>query len=57
MHLKYIGPHDAVEVVMPDGTIRVVKRLDEYDFPPELSESLAEQKDNWKRPSPKRGKE
>ena len=44
MQLKYIGPHDAVE--LRDVGVTVV-RGESFDCPAELAKSLLEQPDNW----------
>lgn len=47
MKLVYRGPHDAVEVPLPNGGQLVVERDGEAEFPPSLAESLLEQESNW----------
>lgn len=47
-YVKYIGPHDEVEV--PDARL-VVKRNQTIEVPGELVDGLLEQQDNWKRTS------
>ena len=42
--LKYIGPHDAVELRDVGVT---VARGESFDCPAELAKSLLEQPDNW----------
>jgi hypothetical protein len=42
--LKYVGPHDAVEVRDVGAT---VARGESCDFPADLAKSLLEQPDNW----------
>lgn len=55
MKLKYIGPHDAVEVPLPFGGFITVKNGEVKDLPDSLSEGLLEQKDNWKKANKKDG--
>lgn len=43
MRIKYVGPHDAVEV----SGLGVVERDAEADCPEGLAKSLLEQADNW----------
>ena len=46
MFLKYIGPHDEVEV--PDARL-IVKRNQTIEVSGELAEGLLCQEDNWKK--------
>jgi len=55
MELRYIGPHDAVEVDLPPDqapTQRVlIGRGEKHDFPAEVARRLLEQDTNWERAS------
>jgi len=42
MKIKYVGPHDAVEVAG-----QVVKQGESAEFPAEIAKSLLEQDTNW----------
>src|SRR5437868_817089 len=55
MELRYIGPHDAVEVPLPDGSQPEVEHGHPHDFPKEYALLLLEQPTNWEpatKPSP-----
>ena len=45
--LKYVGPHDAVEVPLVDGSTVVVEKNEVGEFDDALAASLAEQSNNW----------
>jgi len=47
MKLTYVGPHDGVDVPLPDGSEPTVKHGESRDFPEEIAASLLEQGDNW----------
>lgn len=50
MQLVYNGPHDAVEVVLPNGATTTVARDGSADFPSNVALSLLKQgKDNWRK--------
>ena len=49
MKLRYSGPHDAVDVVLPDGSTVEVARGASADFDKETAESLLEQEGIWKK--------
>lgn len=50
MQLVYNGPHDAVEVVLPNGATTTVARGGSADFPSDVAGSLLEQgEDNWRK--------
>lgn len=55
MKLAYYGPHDAVEVVLPDGSVVTVVRGGNHDFPPETAKSLVEQGDIWRKSAKGKG--
>lgn len=54
MKIKYIGPHDAVRVLV-DGRDVEVERGGTADLPDELCNSLLEQKDAWQAAKPTGG--
>lgn len=60
MHLRYIGPHDEVDVLLPFGGSISVKHGEEAKLPDSLAEELLKQETNWEKaqpgPSPKGGK-
>ena len=45
--IKYVGPHQSVEVVEDDGTVHVVAQGSEKSVPTELAKGLLEQTENW----------
>ena len=45
--MKYVGPHDAVEVPLVDGSYVVVENGGTGEFPDAVAASLAEQVKNW----------
>ena len=45
--LKYVGPHDAVEVPLVDGSTVVVERDKIGEFEDAVAASLVEQVNNW----------
>jgi pyruvate/2-oxoglutarate dehydrogenase complex dihydrolipoamide acyltransferase (E2) component len=48
MKLVYTGPHDAVDVVLPNGASQIVPYGGQGDFPKQVAESLLEQGDeHW----------
>jgi hypothetical protein len=47
MRLTYVGPHDAVEVQLPDGEFIVAERNKPVEIPDAVAKSLAKQ-DGWK---------
>lgn len=46
MELTYTGPHDRVEVPLPDTLVEVA-RGGTIDVPDEIGASLLDQTDNW----------
>ena len=57
MKLRYVGPHDAVEVALPNGATTVVARGGEADFASEVGKSLAAQGDeHWQAPKTEKKK-
>lgn len=64
--MKYVGPHDAVEVPLVDGSFVVVECGKTGEFEDDVATSLAEQASNWEsgaakppasKPESKTGKE
>lgn len=59
MKVRYIGPHAAVEVVLPSGAYsEPVKQGEVFDTTDEHAEALLEQTTNWepvKAPEKKKG--
>lgn len=53
MEIVYVGPHDAVEVELGDGSFVVCARHVPTLFDPEVARSLLQQPTNWQR-APKR---
>ena len=49
MKLIYHGPHDAVEIPLPDGQLLYCERGEEIDVPADLGARLLEQPSNWRR--------
>jgi len=48
MRLKYVGAHDGVDVMLPDGTSKTVMRGKDGYFPALVGHSLLEQgPENW----------
>lgn len=46
--LRYVGPHDEVEVAAHDGSIHIVRKGDPAkEFPAAVAKSLLDQPDNW----------
>jgi hypothetical protein len=57
MLLRYIGPHDAVEVPLPDGSQPEVKRDEALQVSDrEFAERLLEQVSNWELAKPAKEK-
>jgi hypothetical protein len=58
MKVTYVGPHDAVEVPLPDGSVELVERegkpLSTSDA---HAKSLLEQDGNWKPAEPAKSKQ
>ncbi len=52
--LTYVGPHDAVEVDLPNGSSVVAERGKAVDLPDDLAKSL-EQQDVWVKPKKEGG--
>ena len=48
--IVYVGPHLAVELNMPDGTIGLVEHGGTLETSPEHAELLLEQPSNWQKP-------
>ena len=46
--MKYVGPHDAVEVPLGDGSYVVVENGGTGEFDDAVAASLAQQTNNWK---------
>lgn len=57
MKLTYIGPHDGVELVLPDGRVVDVARGSTVEVDDEHGASLLEQQTNWERAGQRAGKE
>lgn len=57
MKLTYIGPHDGVELVLPDGGIVEVAHGSTVEVDDEHGASLLEQHTNWQRAGARAGKE
>lgn len=51
--IRYVGPHEAVYLPLPDGREEMVERHHQVEVPTDLANSLLEQEENWK-PAPKR---
>ncbi len=48
--ITYVGPHRAVELERPDGSIAEVAHGENLETVAEHAERLLEQESNWKRP-------
>ena len=55
MELTYTGPHDRVEVPLPDGGVAEAERGGTIDVPDELGGALLVQAGNWQ-PAKRRGR-
>lgn len=44
--LKYVGPHEAVDLHLPDGTVERVERLHEVEVPASVRDEKAKS-DHW----------
>lgn len=47
MKVRYVGPHDGVDVPRPDGSIITVQRGDDLDTSADHAATLLEQAENW----------
>lgn len=45
--VKYVGPHEAVEIQNEAGDWVTVKRLAQIEVPTRQANEMAEQEDNW----------
>lgn len=54
--ITYVGPHVAVELERPDGSIAEVQRGDTLETTLEHAERLLEQASNWQKQSAKSAK-
>ena len=45
--VRYIGPHDAVDLYHPDGHVATVKHGDKFETTEEHAAGLLEQPTNW----------
>ena len=50
--LTYVGPHDGVELMLPDGGIATVARGDHLETTPDHAAALLEQPTNWQPAAP-----
>lgn len=50
--VKYVGPHDAVDLPLPDGGVVRVERGAEVDVHHELRDELVKQEGNWEQSKP-----
>ena len=57
MQISYVGPHDEVEIPMPDGRMYACARGEEIDVPADLGHRLLEQPTNWRAVRPLRRKD
>lgn len=52
MKVIYQGPHDGVEVPLPDGRVAELVPGEVLDTTPEHAQALLEQPSNWRRQGP-----
>ena len=48
--ITYVGPHLAVELERPDGSVAEVEHGGTLETTPEHAEALLEQESNWRKP-------
>lgn len=52
--VRYVGPHDSVDIVANDGRIYTAKRNEAIELPADVAGSLLEQ-DTWERVKKSKG--